>query len=98
MAEHNGLLQVWSEPSMVEAGAYEFADTAKFLAAGTNCTRTCLFVCLSVSVCLSVCLSVCVGCMLVCCQDGWFTQCVSFLQQLIGAKSFISHIGNQVST
>ena len=28
------MLQVWSEPSMVEAGAYEFADTAKFLAAG----------------------------------------------------------------
>lgn len=27
-------MQVWSEPSMVEAGAYEFADTAKFLAAG----------------------------------------------------------------
>lgn len=25
--------KVWSEPSMVEAGAYEFADTAKFLAA-----------------------------------------------------------------
>ena len=27
-------MQVWSEPSMVEAGAYEFADTAKFLEAG----------------------------------------------------------------
>jgi len=27
-------VQVWSEPSMVEAGAYEFADTAKFLSAG----------------------------------------------------------------
>ncbi|DBB10759.1 hypothetical protein WJX82_009512 [Trebouxia sp. C0006] len=25
--------KVWSEPSMVEAGAYEFADTAKFLSA-----------------------------------------------------------------
>ena len=34
-------LQVWSEPSMVEAGAYEFADTAKFLAAGTQCMHTC---------------------------------------------------------
>ena len=29
-------MQVWSEPSMVEAGAYEFADTAKFLAAGES--------------------------------------------------------------
>ncbi|KAG2497173.1 hypothetical protein HYH03_004762 [Edaphochlamys debaryana] len=26
--------RVWSEPGMVEAGAYEFADTAKFLEAG----------------------------------------------------------------
>lgn len=34
------ILQVWSEPSMVEAGAYEFADTAKFLAAGTHCICT----------------------------------------------------------
>jgi leukotriene-A4 hydrolase len=25
---------VWSEPSMVDAGAYEFAETAKFLDAG----------------------------------------------------------------
>lgn len=30
------MLQVWSEPSMVEAGAYEFADTAKFLTAGES--------------------------------------------------------------
>lgn len=29
-------LQVWSEPTMVDAGAYEFADTAKFLAAGMH--------------------------------------------------------------
>ena len=35
VAQHiESRLQVWSEPSMVEAGAYEFADTAKFLAAG----------------------------------------------------------------
>jgi leukotriene-A4 hydrolase len=26
--------RVWSEPSMVEAGAFEFAETAKFLDAG----------------------------------------------------------------
>jgi hypothetical protein len=25
---------VWSEPEMVEAGAYEFADTEKFVAIG----------------------------------------------------------------
>ena len=37
-------LQVWSEPSMVEAGAYEFADTAKFLAAGqTHVLSICLY-------------------------------------------------------
>lgn len=35
------MLQVWSEPSMVEAGAYEFADTAKFLTAGQSYTHTC---------------------------------------------------------
>ena len=40
-------LQVWSEPSMVEAGAYEFADTAKFLAAGDN---LCVCVCVCVHV------------------------------------------------
>lgn len=28
--------RVWSEPSMVEAGAYEFAETAKFLDAGES--------------------------------------------------------------
>ncbi len=28
--------RVWSEPSMVEAGAYEFAETAKFLDAGVR--------------------------------------------------------------
>ena len=26
--------RVWSEPSMVDAGAYDFADTAKFLDVG----------------------------------------------------------------
>jgi hypothetical protein len=29
--------RVWSEPAMVEAGAYEFAETAKFLDAGGWC-------------------------------------------------------------
>lgn len=28
--------KVWSEPAMVEAGAYEFAETAKFLEAGEH--------------------------------------------------------------
>ena len=28
--------RVWSEPSMVDAGAFEFADTDDYLAAGSN--------------------------------------------------------------
>ena len=39
------MMQVWSEPSMVEAGAYEFADTAKFLAAGIWLSMALLFSC-----------------------------------------------------
>eukprot|EP00967_Tisochrysis_lutea_P076132 scaffold102844_cov21-Tisochrysis_lutea.AAC.1 len=34
--------RVWSEPSMVDAGAYEFADTAKYLEAGA-CKRSQLY-------------------------------------------------------